>query len=196
MSDSRAPGSEEDRALAGARRLPREIAPERDLWPAIEARLEQPGAEAPGRRGLRWGSAIAAGAVLVAVSSLLTVWIVERDDMRSARLTVPTAIGPATVQPATFGPGHPLGPAYRLARNELATDLEDRLDALPPASRSVVRRNLAQIRGALDEINTALADDPNNVLLQQLLLAAYQDELAVLTEMNRMARSLPTRKEI
>ena len=60
----------------------------------------------------------------------------------------------------------------------------------------MVRRNLEQIRSALNEINQALSDDPNNVLLQQLLLAAYQDELAVLTEVNRMARSLPTRKEI
>ena len=195
MSDHRPPAGGEDKVLEAARRLPQEIAPERDLWPAIEARLERSDAVASERRGLRWPAAIAAGAVLVAVSSLLTVWVVERDDSRVVSNTVPGAMGTAAA-PAPFGPGHVLGPAYRLARTELATDLEARLDALPPASRSVVRRNLAQIRSALDEINAALADDPSNVLLQQLLLAAYQDELAVLTEMNRMARSLPTRKEI
>lgn len=185
-----------DKLLEAARRLPTEIAPERDLWPQIAARLEQRVAAAPGWGGWRWAGAMAAGVVLVAVSSLITVWVVDHDEMRTASVTVPTAMAPSATAPAPFGPGHLLGRKYRLARNELAADLDARLEALPPASRSVVRRNLEQIRSALNEINQALSDDPNNVLLQQLLLAAYQDELAVLTEVNRMARSLPTRKEI
>jgi hypothetical protein len=60
----------------------------------------------------------------------------------------------------------------------------------------LIDRNLAQIREALAEINDELAEDPNNVLLQQLLLAAYQDELAVLMNVNRMAQTLPKRTEI
>lgn len=199
MTDRRPPEGgydDNDRLLEAARRLPTEIAPERDLWPEIAARLEPPVAVRPAWAGWRWAGAIAAGAALVAVSSLMTIWVIERDGLRSVDLTRPAQFAPTVATPAAFGPGHLLGPKYRQARNELATDLEARLEALSPASRSVVRRNLAQIRSALTEINEALADDPNNVLLQQLLLAAYQDELAVLTEVNRMARSLPTRKEI
>lgn len=199
MSEQRPPeggAGGEDRLLEAARRLPTEIMPERDLWPGIKARLEPQVVAAPVWGGWRWAGAIAAGAALVAISSLMTIWVVEKDATRSVNVAVPGAGVPAMAAPAAFGPGHQLGPKYRLARNELTADLEARLEALPPASRSVVRRNLAQIRAALNEINQALVDDPNNVLLQQLLLAAYQDELAVLTEVNRMARSLPTRKEI
>ena len=89
-----------------------------------------------------------------------------------------------------------LGPKYEKARQQLSQDLDTQLETLPPETREVIEKNLAQIRQALTEINGALADDPGNVLLQQLLMAAYQDELTVLMEVNRMARSLPTRKEI
>ncbi len=60
----------------------------------------------------------------------------------------------------------------------------------------MVERNLAQIREAVKEINQALEDDPGNILLQQLLMAAYQDEMDVLANVNRMARAVPSRNEI
>ena len=97
---------------------------------------------------------------------------------------------------ASFGAGYTLGPRYERARNELTRDLDRQLAALPDDTRALVNRNLAQIRQALAEINDELSEAPNNVLLQQLLLATYQDELAVLMNVNRMAQTLPTRTEI
>ena len=97
---------------------------------------------------------------------------------------------------ASFGADYTLGPRYQRARQLLTRDLDRQLEALPEETRALVERNLGQMRAALAEINEALAQDPNNVLLQQLLLAAYQDELAVLMDVNRLARTLPTRTDI
>ena len=188
----------DDRLLEAARRLPDSIAPEGDLWPAIEARIS--GAErAPDRRrGWRFAAGIAAALALVAVSSLLTRWLLDEpppvvvQGPAAAGLAVPARM-PAE---ASFGADYTLGPRYQRARQLLTRDLDRQLEALPEETRALVERNLGQMRAALAEINEALAQDPNNVLLQQLLLAAYQDELAVLMDVNRLARTLPTRTEI
>ena len=83
-----------------------------------------------------------------------------------------------------------------MARSELARDLDEQMEALTPETRDIVQRNLNQIRRAMDEINEELAADPNNVLLQRLLMTTYQDELAVLMNVNRMMQTLPMRTEI
>ncbi|MGD8978015.1 MAG: hypothetical protein PVG91_10445 [Gammaproteobacteria bacterium] len=173
--------------------LPREIAPERDLWPRIAARISEESGPSANRRW-RLAGALAAAVALVAFSSLATLWI--SGDDRDPELSHVVPPGGAVPSMMAFGPDHELGPKYRLARNALTMDLEVRLQALPPATREIVERNLGQIRGAVAEINAALAEDPDNALLQQLLMATYQDELDVLTEVNRMATSMPTRTEI
>jgi len=195
MTGTDRPDNGTDRWQQAASGLSAEIAPERDLWPDIAARIE---AEPHARSARGWpvAGALAAAVALVALSSLTTLWISGRDAGPEISQVVPPPTGSAVMPSAAFGPDYELGPKYRHARNELTVDLASRMQALPPATRQTVERNLEQIRGALAEINAALAEDPGNSLLQQLLLAAYQDELTVLTEVNRMARSLPTRTEI
>ena len=51
-----------------------------------------------------------------------------------------------------------------------------------------LKKNLAEIMQAVDEINEALAKDPSNTLLQRLLLAAYASELEVYGNVNRISR--------
>ena len=189
----------DDRWLQAASRLPGEIRPERDLWPGIEARLRSE-ASPRRRRGWRFAATAAAAMLLVTMSSLITLWVTDRpENLPVSPVQTPAgAVRPAggIAVNATFGPDYLLGPKYEKARQQLSRELETQLDTLPAETREVVEKNLAQLRQALAEINGALADDPGNVLLQQLLMAAYQDELSVLMEVNRMARSLPTRKEI
>jgi hypothetical protein len=190
----------DDRWLQAASRLPGEIRPERDLWPEIEARLHSEASTRGRRRSWRLAFTVAAAMVLVTLSSLITLWVTDQpENLPVSRVQTPAGV----VRPAggigpdaTFGPDYLLGPKYEKARQQLSRDLEAQLDTLPEETRDVVEKNLAQLRQALAEINGALADDPGNVLLQQLLMAAYQDELSVLMEVNRMARSLPMRKEI
>ncbi len=185
------------RLMEEASRLPLDIAPERDLWPGIAARLDA--RERPGIAEGRWrlAGAIAAAAVLVTVSSLVTLWVTDKHEpMTISRVQPPPGMTRPAAGNATFGPDYLLGPKYEKARQQLSRDLEEQLKMLSPETREVVERNLSQIRQAMAEINGALAEDPGNVLLQQLLMAAYQDEMTVLMEVNRMAQSLPTRKEI
>ena len=189
MSDQRQTGPE-DGLMAAARRLPREIPPERDLWPGIRDRIESlPGPATAGeQQPPAWPLRFAAAAGLVAATVLVTLTLVQRPG--------PDIAERSNGEPARFGAGYDLGAKHQLVRASLRADLARHLETLPPETAAVVERNLAQIREAVKEINQALEDDPGNILLQQLLMAAYQDEMDVLANVNRMARAVPSRTEI
>jgi hypothetical protein len=167
-----------DDALA---RLPRSVEPARDLWPAIEARLEP---QAGAARPRRWWPAAAAAVLLVTASSLITAGLLRRDVPATAGLAPEPASEVMTH--AAFGPGQALGPDYLAARQELARTLEARIERLPPAGRRQLEKNLAELRRARAEINAALELSPGAPLLEELLLNAYQDELAVLASVNQL----------
>lgn len=173
-------------------KLPAEIPPGRDLWPEISARIDagRSRAHRPAR-GAWWRPVLAAASVAV-VAILATN--LQRGDESPQPETVPA--GPAAPVAATFGPGHELGGGYLAARAGLTDDLERRLEALAPETRESVLENLATIRRATAEINAALGEDPANVLLQHQLLAAYQDELSVLANLQRVTGRLPQRNEL
>lgn len=176
--DRNASTSPPDTALGA---LPRDIEPERDLWPAIEARLEPRDV----RAGRRWLWPAAAAVLLVVGSTLITATLL-RDDEPLVAQRAPAA-SQAGYADAAFGPGQALDPAYETARQDLARTLSARIDRLPPDARRQVEKNLAEIRRASAEINAALELSPGDPLLEELLLNAYQDELAVLASVNQLA---------
>jgi len=161
--------------------LPRSVEPERDLWPAIEARLDS----RDGHAGRRWLWPAAAAVLLVVGSSLITATLLRDDEPLVARRA--PADGPVSYAAAAFGPGQALDPAYDTARRDLSRTLSARIGRLPPDARRQVEKNLAEIRRAGAEINAALELNPGDPLLEELLLNAYQDELAVLASVNQLA---------
>jgi hypothetical protein len=176
------PAGRLDAALA---RLPKGIEPSRDLWPAIEARLESRSVRR--RQDWRW---LAAAGVLVAIGSSMITAILLRDDRpEPAQLAaaVEAAVEEAPVIPAAFGPGGRMGPGYLATRRVLLRELESRIDRLPPEAQKSLERNLAELHRASAEINAALALKPGDPLLEELLLNTYQDELAVLASVNHLA---------
>jgi hypothetical protein len=182
------PGRDIDVALA---LLPREIEPAGDLWPGIESGL---GAR-PHRRAWAWQ--IAAALALVTLSSVITAGLV-----RGPSVPVVTVAGPvdaAAVVPAAFGPARVLDHGYENARRQLAADLEQRLAGMPRSAREKLEANLAEMRRAAEEINVALARQPGDPLLEELLLNTYQDELGVLASVNQLtstgAATAPARQE-
>jgi len=181
---------------AALRELPRERAPARDMWPQIAARIDDTRALAPAASRPAWRWQAAAAVLLVAGSSLITATLLGRNE--PAGQVVVTAPPAATVpahaevvaMPAAFGPTGTLDSEYVAARAQLTQVLEQRIAALPPSTRAKLELNLAEMRRAADAINDALAGQPGDPLLEELLLNTYQDELAMLANVNQLTNSL------
>ena len=159
---------DEDGPLTGlAAQLPRSIEPPRDLWPAIEARIAPPPRRA---RGWRIALAAAALAAVAAGSSLTTAWLMNGTD------------GPPAVSAAA-----PREAAYLRATGALVQELALRRDELAPETVAVLDRNLEIIDRAIQESRAALAADPANADLAELLWASYERKVSFLEQAARLA---------
>ena len=184
-----------ERVDAALDSLQRDIAPPRDLWPSIAARIdaERTSGSGASRRRPRWlvpFAAAAAAVALVAASSLVTATLLgtgqRNGNMAAAPAGSPAGAGSQQVVPAAFGPGYVLDDEYLAARRQLASTLEARIARMPPSARQKLEANLAELHRAASEINAALVHQPGDSLLEELLLNTYQDELAVLASVNQL----------
>ncbi len=176
-----------DKYVAAASELPTEISPDRDLWPGIAEGI------APQRRS-RWMPMLAQAAVvvlLVGASSGVT-FLAMKDDQQPAQVIMPDLL----FEPTAFSSGYALGAEYLEARSEIAAQLDEELARLSPRTRADVEENLRLIRAAIAEINAALEEEPTNALLQELLLDAYQDELAMMHQVGGLTSRVMSRKDI
>lgn len=176
-----------DEALAS---LPEDVTPERDLWPRIRAEIATTPivAQAPASPVQSTWFRLAAAILLVVVSSFVT-YSLTRQSMPDQVAVEPEPL-PApqlTAQPASWG-NQKLGVGYQNARADLEKRFQERLASLPPADAAKIKRNLADIRHAADEISTTLKQHPSDPLLQDLLMSTYQSELQLLANVS----DLPT----
>ena len=170
----------EDRIVERAAGLARDIAPERDLWPGIEAAIS----ETPGRyRRRSWFAQAAAVVLLVGASSGITYVAVKNDEPA-------VAIAPDLLFEQTSFAEYELGPDFQDARSRLAVRLEGELERLPPETRTTVEENLALIRAAIVDINTALEAEPHNALLQELLVKTYREELELMRRVGGLTQQV------
>ena len=72
--------------------------------------------------------------------------------------------------------------AYTKARAELLDALAQREGQLSPKTKVALRDTMAVIDNALNELNVALADDPENPALLHMLVATRDKELNVLEQ--------------
>lgn len=177
----------DDRLDRAASRLAREIRPERDLWPGIARAIAEPIRP-------RWMPMLAQAAavvLLVGASSGVT-WYWMKD-----RQAPVTQVSPDFVfEQASFGRNYTLGPGFQAARDNLAAELEATMGRLSPEARAEIEANLGMIQTAIVDINAALEKDPGNVLLQERLLRAYREELALLRRVGGLTRSVMVRNDI
>lgn len=187
-----------DGILERARALPRSVEPQRDLWDDIEAALDgSPDRTAP----VIWRPRlVVAAAVMLAVTAALSFWL--GGSLSTTERVTPIATSPTTTSPITrdvpnrFGPHYAMAPSFNQARRDLAIDVADQLEQLSPESRVLVEQNFILINRALDEINDALTGDPNNDMLQQLLLSTYTQEVLLLGEIDALTRYIREGTEI
>lgn len=192
MSD--ADGDELTRA---ARSLEKGIAPGRDLWPGIAEAIRNPAAAGPAPdRGWQRYLAYAAAVVLLVGGSSGVTWLVMNEPQ--PEYVAQQRLEPLELQPVSgnFGGTHELGPEFMAARASLAVQLDSKLDQLSPRARAEVEKNIAEIRAAIQQINRVLADEPDNALLQELLLAAYREELYMMRRVDGLISTVMRREDI
>jgi hypothetical protein len=182
-----------DALMKAAAALPREIKPGRDLWPGIEQSLQ-----APRFAQSRWSSLLAqAAAVLLLIggSSGLTYLAVKDGGNGLSPVVVD---GERVFEPVSgsFGSRYNLGPEFQDARDSLTARLDSEMEKLSPESRNEVQKNLDTIRAAIVEINKAMANEPDNALLQDLLIRTYRDELALMHKVGGIRDSAMLRTDI
>ena len=177
----------DDKLMATASQLATEVAPERDLWPGIAESIS-----APRRR--RWTPVLAQAAaiiLLIGASSGITYITVKGQPAPVTQVT------PALLfEQTAFGGRYNLGPDFQDARAELASQLDTQLAKPSPESRAAVEENLKLVNQAIFDINQALAEEPDNTLLQAKLLMAYGEELSVLRRVSGLTRNVMMRNDI
>ena len=184
----------DDELMARAAGLATAVKPERDLWPEIEQRISEP--VRPGRSA--WNSVwtqAAAVLLLVGGSSGITYLAVNDGGDPTTMVGGTQALIFEPVS-GSFGSQYNLGPGYQDARRILVSKLGDELDHLEPETRADVTANLEVIRAAINDINKALANEPDNGLLQNLLLDTYREELTLMNKVDGITRAAMRRGDI
>jgi len=185
----------DDELMALAESLPKGVAPERDLWPEIEKVIAMPVRERRSAWNSVWAQA-AAVVLLVAGSSSVTYFAVKDEHGIPEVITAGEMFGELQPVSGNFGSRYTLGNDYLDARNQLESSMEKKLMTLTPESREVVITNLNTIRTAIHDLNEALAEEPDNVLLQELLLSTYHEEVALMRRVDGIANSAMRRDDI
>lgn len=180
----------DDKLTRAARQLATGVEPQRDLWPDIERAISEP---VP-RRSWRMPMYAQAAAVvlLIGASSGLT-YLAMKDD---APVMISRVTPEYTFERAAFGSSYTLGSDYLETRADVLARFERELARLAPEERQDVEQSLEVIRGAIDDINAALQQDPDNTLLQDLLMKTYHEELNVMRKVGGMTQSVMARRDI
>jgi hypothetical protein len=184
-----------DELMTRASQLEKEIQPGRDLWSGIAEAIAKPTAPVVSPWN-RYFAQAAAVTLLVGGSSGIT-YLAVHDDNQASMQNAPFTTG-LTFEPvsASFDSQHALGPDFYDARNFLESRLEDELERMAPEARAEVEASMNTIRVAIADINRALANEPNNTLLQKLLLSSYQEELSVMRKVNGLTSTVMFREDI
>ena len=176
-----------DDILKRARALPGSVEPYRDLWPEIESALDRT------PEPTIWRPRLAAAAVVMfAATSALSFWL-------GGVVNTSEPMQVAQVDPEVFnrfGPRHGMGPSFSQARMDLSISVANQLERVSPETKVVIEQNLSDINRALTEINAALSGDPDNNMLQQMLMSTYTEELVVLSDIDAMTRYVDDGVEI
>ncbi len=176
-----------DTLIAAASRLSTEISPKQDLWPGIENSIAQ-----PRRRGWMPMFAQAAVVVLLIGASSGVTYFATKSQQQPIQEITPELL----FERASFGGRYTLGLDYQDAHSDLAAQLEDELLRVSPEVRADVERNLVIIRSAIGDINAALEGEPENALLQELLLNTYREELSLMQRVGGLTQRVMLRKDI
>jgi Putative zinc-finger len=165
--------------LAGAAELPKAVAPPRDLWPGIAARL--------GQRTTKhsyWLTGLAAAAAL-----LVAVTFAVKPRTPGVTPAAGGVATPVAVEIATTGLPPELEAAerdYERATAQLLAAIAQRRATLPPATMAALDANLRSIDQALADVRAAVRADPTNPRLNHLLASTHQRKVETLRQVVKL----------
>lgn len=171
--------------LERAEALTPSIDPPPRTWVAIRDQIVLDAGRIPSprrRRARVWGLRAAAAVLLVAGSSAVTVIALRsRDRAVADGGSTATAAAPATVVAVER--------SYVDVVDELTATLATQRAALAPETIATLERTLRVIDDAITEARAALAADPTNDAIRDVLTANYEQKVELL----RRASELPAR---
>lgn len=190
--------------------LPRDIAPPRDLWPDIAARLQPRGGVpaketasdslivvdfgAASRRSTawRWAPLAAAAVMLVVLSSGITAYLMRaRQVAPVAVVQVPVPVESSAQPVSALAAFRPTEVEYLGVVEAMQAELDARRGQLAPQTVATIEENLRIIDRAIGEARAALEKDPSDGDLPLLLSSVYQKKVELLqTALQLTARSL------
>lgn len=186
-----------DKLMQAASGLATEIAPKRDLWPDIEEAIIHTQRQPQRSRWTPMLAQAAAVVLLVGASSMVTYSVMKYNAANTApQSTVTVQPSNLVFEQAAFGADQTFGSVFSRAGGNVASSLDRGLEKLSPDAREDVERNLAVIRQAITDISQALEEEPNNAFLQELLVNAYGNELALMNRVGNMTQHVTARKDI
>ena len=183
-------------------KLPREIAPPAEAWSTIKAEIDSTKSQAISRRvgktayWQRPAFLAAAALVLVAGSSIVTavvlggrvapaLQIAAENPAQSANTSTSRASG----TPATLAEFTVVENDYISTTNRLSAILESKDTELSPETITKLKESLRIIDAAILEARRALAEDPANKQLIEMLSTSYNQKVDLLKRTTEMGRS-------
>lgn len=172
------------RDRAGA--LPRTIAPPRDLWPEIEAKIRRAPAPEPRRRIWsfmpQWAPAgiVLVAAVVIAILVRPTESPLPYAPTDGHGTAARTGALPAIVQALDhecFGAG-----------KHLVASIHERISPIGGAATTSIQNDLEILESAIEETRTALEEDPGNTRVLRILTELYEQKLSLLHRAMQLTR--------
>lgn len=177
----------EARALGAAlRALPRSIEPPPHVLAGIHERIDAgpgtfPARRAPGDWPARRRALVvplASAALVLVVATALFAWYLQSRGVPAASVA---ADGQGVVHQVLAAER-----SYVAAAAELETLLAGAGDQLAPETQALLQHNLQVVDRAVRESRAALDDEPDNVMLAELLRAAHEQKLTLLRRATRV----------
>lgn len=174
--------------------LPREMTPPEGAWSRIAAQIEIDSRTSSQRtradRALWQRPAFLAAAALflVATTSITTALLIGRNpdngQERTAALDVRNSSSPATLAEFTAREND-----YIATVNALSTTIESAHVELAPETIEKLKESIRVIDGAILEARRALAQDPSNKALMEILSTSYSQKVDLLRRTAEMGQS-------
>lgn len=177
--------------------LPREVVPPVVAWGRIKAQIDMESefrtmTRAPRERAIwqRPAFLAAAAVILVAGASLSTALVLGRRMIaKPAQPTVAESVAPPSNTPATLAEFAAVETDYIGTVNRLSAMIESGDTELSPETVAKLRESLRIIDAAIVEARRALAADPANKALIEMLSTSYNQKIDLLRRTSDMGRS-------